>query len=83
MAQALFVDLGNGGGHVRIDPPPKSHSSVRLMITLPRQFDDNGNTLEQASCLDCYVSQEGATQLRDALSLALDQQIQKMVGIVP
>lgn len=83
MVAPIFVDLANGGGLIRIDPPVGPSSSVRLIIATPRQFGDNGETLETAATADFYMSRQASQNLINAMSLALDQQIQKMVGMVP
>lgn len=81
MAQPIFVDLENNGGHIRIDPPTSSTSYMKLMVALPRQFADDGQTHEAAQVLDFYISKKAAGAFRDALSLSIDEKIQQLIGM--
>lgn len=83
MKAPIFIDLENGGGHVRIDPPANNTSYLRMTIASPRHFGGEGQVIEQSMCVDFYITQGAAERLRDAITFAMDRKIEKLMGIDP
>ena len=83
MKSPIFIDLENGGGHVRIDPPANNTSYLRVIIASPRQYGNDGQVTEQPMCMDFYTTQGAAERLCDAIKFSMDRKIEKLMGIDP
>lgn len=75
----IFINMN--GDTVRIDPPPGLGSNVRIAIHTANMFSPDGEKLIlPAQTLELWLSTEMTKRIADALTVAADHNLNKMIG---